>query len=200
MKATRRGKWAHLADNAADTGADGSDNRPGEEIAPAARGAPLSNLAAVLAAVKEPAERNVRRPANANKDALKVARKEHVENYLDDFWQEAVRMLGKMGDVQSDLLAKNIEINDGYSQFWGISDHKTSFPRCFELFRILCSIPASSVSVESMFSFMSYVDLPRRRSLDPNRLGRIAHANAWSRRGLALLLPWVLSIMLNTIS
>jgi hypothetical protein len=105
-------------------------------------------------------------------------RKEHLKKYLDDFEVQATAMLEKMRDVQDELTRSGVTI-DGYEQFR--KAHKAYFPLCFELYRIFLSVPATSVAIESLFRFMAHVDSARRRSLHPDRLGRIALSNARAR-------------------
>jgi hypothetical protein len=60
--------------------------------------------------------------------------------------------------VQDKLAEKGVQIIEGYKQFW--KPHKADFPLCFELYRILCFHPATSVAVEPLFSFMAHVNSP----------------------------------------
>ena len=96
-------------------------------------------------------------------------------------------MLTEMGKVQTQFKKIGVALQDGCTQFW--ATRKAKYPRCFMLYRMLCSIPASSVSVESLFSFMSHADAPRRRSLHPDRLSRIALTNALSAADSAMKAP-----------
>jgi hypothetical protein len=72
----------------------------------------------------------------------------------------------KWGGMQDELMEKGVQIIDGYEQFWRA--HKADFPLCFELYRILLSVPATCVAVESLF--MAHVDSLQRRPLYPKRL------------------------------
>lgn len=62
-----------------------------------------------------------------------------------------------------------------YKDFWAAN--KTRFPIMWEVARFVLSIPASSISVESLFSVMSSVDADRRGSLTTKRLGAITLVN-----------------------
>ncbi len=156
---------------------------------------PRTALAAIMAKAKQAKASSATAGSasgrSPNAKSLKKRRDEHLVTFLDDFEDEASRMLEKMGEVQEALLAKEVQITDGYEQFW--KSHKTDFPVCFELYRILLSVPATSVAVESLFSFMAHVDTPSRRSLHPDRLGRIGLSNARARaaeRKPHKAIPW----------
>jgi ABC-type uncharacterized transport system YnjBCD ATPase subunit len=88
-------------------------------------------------------------------------------------------MIVAMLQTQSTLKDKGEVLFDGYKQFW--KNHKAAFPRDFMLYRMFLSTPATSISIESLFSAMSHVFTDKRRSISDERLGEIALANTWHR-------------------
>ena len=88
-------------------------------------------------------------------------------------------MMIAMLEAKSEYVTKDEVLYDGYEQFWVLN--KAKFPQSFQLYRIFLSAPATSISVESLFSAMSHVFTDKRRSMSEKKLGQMALANAWFR-------------------
>lgn len=70
-----------------------------------------------------------------------------------------------------------------YEFFWG--KHKHNLPVLWELARVVLCPPASTVSVEGLFSVVNMIDTPRRNRLSDRRLGQIVLVNSWRGRSSA---------------